>query len=533
MLEKLLEGTASPKVKQRALFVLAQSNSPRAREVLRNFAKGSSTPELQSQAIQYLGVHGGPEAARGARRGLRRRPPTSTSSAGSCARSWSPARRIGCSRRRRASRTRSSAPKRSVSSATWARTKSCGSSIRRKRSVDVKRRIIRAMQNGGSVDRLIELAKTEQNPELRRDAVRALGVMRSARTGDVLVQIYASDTNVDVRKSVINALFIQENATALVALARKEQDITMKKEIVARLSHMRTKVATDYMIELLRQVRSQAMSRAFATLARAPLTTAAVSAGGGRWRSSRASPTAGSPRSRRRRCRRRSAPLSPRRPTSAGSATRVPVVDGERTMCCFNSGTHFVNGTDGRAGLLRHVPPRAVARTASHDDAADATAAAGRADQARRRRPDGRALPGRQQAGRAGAGVLGGLPARRRRPRGHLADRRQAGRQRRAAGIAGDGAAEHRPARSDHRRRDQRRSRCTRTPRPTPRWSGCSRPRSRRAVRAKVPFWLGNTRGRRGFEVLRRVIKDDPSQEVKKKAVFGISQSKEPRRWTS
>ena len=46
-------------------------------------------------------------------------------------------------------------------------------------------------------------------------------------------------------------------------------------------------------------------------------------------------------------------------------------------------------------------------------------------------------------------------------------------------------------------------------------------------VRTKVPFWLGNARGQRGLEVLRRVVKDDPSTEVKKKAVFGISQSPE------
>ena len=46
-------------------------------------------------------------------------------------------------------------------------------------------------------------------------------------------------------------------------------------------------------------------------------------------------------------------------------------------------------------------------------------------------------------------------------------------------------------------------------------------------VRAKVPFWLGNTRGRRGLEILQRVVKEDPAVEVKKKAVFGISQSPE------
>ena len=47
-------------------------------------------------------------------------------------------------------------------------------------------------------------------------------------------------------------------------------------------------------------------------------------------------------------------------------------------------------------------------------------------------------------------------------------------------------------------------------------------------VRRAVPFWLGNTRGRRGLEVLRRVVREDPSTEVRKKAVFGISQSNEP-----
>jgi HEAT repeats len=46
-------------------------------------------------------------------------------------------------------------------------------------------------------------------------------------------------------------------------------------------------------------------------------------------------------------------------------------------------------------------------------------------------------------------------------------------------------------------------------------------------VRAKVPFWLGSARGRRGLELLERVVREDPSAEVKKKAVFGISQSPE------
>ena len=47
-------------------------------------------------------------------------------------------------------------------------------------------------------------------------------------------------------------------------------------------------------------------------------------------------------------------------------------------------------------------------------------------------------------------------------------------------------------------------------------------------IRRRIPFWLGNARGRRGLDTLRRIVKEDPSVEVRKKSVFGISQSEEP-----
>ena len=44
-------------------------------------------------------------------------------------------------------------------------------------------------------------------------------------------------------------------------------------------------------------------------------------------------------------------------------------------------------------------------------------------------------------------------------------------------------------------------------------------------VRKKVTFWMGNTRGARGFAAVRKIARDDPSEEVRKSAMFGISQS--------
>ena len=54
LLEGVLNATNSLRVKQRALYVLAQISNPRARQILLNYAKGAGNPDLQMEAIRYL-----------------------------------------------------------------------------------------------------------------------------------------------------------------------------------------------------------------------------------------------------------------------------------------------------------------------------------------------------------------------------------------------------------------------------------------------------------------------------------------------
>ena len=74
-------------------------------------------------------------------------------------------------------------------------------------SVDVKKQILQAMFVGGNSTRLIELAKSEKDPELRGTAVRNLGLMGGPQTADALLEIYSTDKDPAVKKNVINALF--------------------------------------------------------------------------------------------------------------------------------------------------------------------------------------------------------------------------------------------------------------------------------------------------------------------------------------
>jgi HEAT repeat protein len=250
LLEQVLQGTASPRVKARALFVLALSDSPRAREVLTNIAKGKSTPDLQSRAIQYLGVHGGSESRAALAEvyassndvDIKRRILRAFMVSGEKARLFTAAQS------EKDPELRSTAVEQlgimGAHDELW-------QLYQKETSVDVKRQIIRAMFVGGNATRLIELARTEQNPELRLTAVRNLGIMGSKETGEALITLY-NDTDPEVKKAVVHSLFVQGNAAGLVALARKEKNVNMKKTLVERLSLMDDKIARDYMLELLK-----------------------------------------------------------------------------------------------------------------------------------------------------------------------------------------------------------------------------------------------------------------------------------------
>lgn len=47
-------------------------------------------------------------------------------------------------------------------------------------------------------------------------------------------------------------------------------------------------------------------------------------------------------------------------------------------------------------------------------------------------------------------------------------------------------------------------------------------------VRKKAIFWLGNSRGRRGYEAVSRAVRSDPSDKVREHAIFALTLSKEP-----
>ncbi len=249
LLEKLLKGTSAPRVRDRALFVLSQNPSPRARQILADTAKGQGHPDLQKKAIRYLGMSGDDESRR-VLEGLWAAADTKTK------------RQIlqaflMSGDRARVLRAAQSEPDANVRGEAVRVLGAMGAPqelaelYRTETVLAVKKDALQALAVGGSADALTGIARTETNPELRRVAVRNLGLLGAERTGATLAAIYAGETDREVREAALEAMFIQGDTKGLVAIARRETDREMKKRVVARLALMNGREATDYLLEIL------------------------------------------------------------------------------------------------------------------------------------------------------------------------------------------------------------------------------------------------------------------------------------------
>jgi tetratricopeptide (TPR) repeat protein len=195
LLENLLKTSSSAKLKERVLFVLAQSNSTAGKQLLERVARGGAgNPDLQVKAVHYISA----TSKRNDNRAL-----------------------------------------------LW--------DIYSKSTDDqVKREVIRGLRESQDREHLLQIAKSDKEPGIRRIAIESLASLDPATTGDALSSLYGSETDQQIKRQILNSLHGQRNAKAIVEIARKETDPQMKREIVSRLSNMKSKEATDYLMEILK-----------------------------------------------------------------------------------------------------------------------------------------------------------------------------------------------------------------------------------------------------------------------------------------
>jgi hypothetical protein len=189
LVENLLKGDQSPKLKKNAVYVIAQNSSPKAQQMLEQVARGSVNPDLQIVAIRYL-----------------------------------------------AQQKRNQG---NIGPLLW---EIYGSS----NDVNVKREVVNGMSSSQDRDHLLQVAKADKSSDLRMMAIQRLG------NNDGLAALYASETDPQVKQAIIDSLASQRNAKALVTLARAERDPQVKRRIVQHLVSMKSPDANEYLMEILK-----------------------------------------------------------------------------------------------------------------------------------------------------------------------------------------------------------------------------------------------------------------------------------------
>ncbi|GGA68760.1 hypothetical protein GCM10011507_20280 [Edaphobacter acidisoli] len=91
----------------------------------------------------------------------------------------------------------------------------------------------------------------KMDPGLQREAIQSMAVFEGKSANNTLAEVYRTTSDPEVKRAVINAFFITQDAPRMVELARSEKNLDMKRDIVSRLALMHDKAATDYMLELL------------------------------------------------------------------------------------------------------------------------------------------------------------------------------------------------------------------------------------------------------------------------------------------
>jgi HEAT repeat protein len=249
LLEKQLNNPKnSPKMKERALFVLAQGKNVRGREIVGNYAKGATNPDLQSLAIQYMGSFGGKEnrdklaeiyrtvnevqLKRAVLRGL------------AMSKDQEYLLQIAKSEQN---------PELQREAIRYAGNAGADVSalLSANASKEIKEAVLEGLMNRNNVEKLAEIAKSDSDPKVRREAIQYIGNIGRERSGALLQSMYASEQDKQVKISILRAFRNQNNVKALIESARKESDLSLKREAVRMLSDMKSPEATEFLVELL------------------------------------------------------------------------------------------------------------------------------------------------------------------------------------------------------------------------------------------------------------------------------------------
>jgi len=250
ILKRFLTGGASPRLKERALFIATQTDLPEANALVLQTAKDASSPELQRSAIIVLGQTGEEELLRELRTVYRSASDARVKHAviDAYMMAGDEESMLEIARTDADPKTRGRAAE--MLGALGA-TDALRTLYKQEKDPGVRQRLASGMMIAGEAEALLDVARNEQNPRARRAAIQMLGSMGEDVPDEVFEQLYRGAKDPMEKDAVVDALMVREDGALLVRLFRAETDPARKRRMLQALTVMDSPEAEKLVLEVL------------------------------------------------------------------------------------------------------------------------------------------------------------------------------------------------------------------------------------------------------------------------------------------
>lgn len=255
---EMLEGDTPIEVKRQALYVLMQADDDESVELFAGIATTSDDAELRMIALQSLALMGGDRAGEVLDQVYRDssdpRIKRAVLEAWAISSSDASDRLMGIARTDPDEEMRIGAIQ---ALAIRSEAADLWSLYEGESSVRVRRAVLEHMFMTGDTSRLLEVARNEPNTELRVAAIRGLGMMgtegdAAAQVAQMLQEAYVTGER-RVRTAVLETMAMTENIAGLIALFDQEQDPETRMQIVQAVSMSNSPEAIEFLTRIIQR----------------------------------------------------------------------------------------------------------------------------------------------------------------------------------------------------------------------------------------------------------------------------------------
>lgn len=231
---KFLGGDASPEPRRRALFLLSQSELPRAQEIYLEIARGRRNPDLQLAAVRNLGFSdsGSPEILSEIYR-TTSNPEVKRTVLHAYGDRGMVEELLKVYRGEKDEDLRTTVAQALGMAGASDKLRAL---YKEEASAAVRGQILQATARSGDFSFVVEIVKSEKDPKLRRQAIRVLGIQGGEEAGALLREMYGRESDLEVKQTILDSLLHSGATPFLMEVAHGESNPALRSRALRNLA---------------------------------------------------------------------------------------------------------------------------------------------------------------------------------------------------------------------------------------------------------------------------------------------------------